>query len=398
MMGAGGTVGAMFDVRSLFIVMVVTNLVLAASLWIGTGRKLRDGLGQWTGALVAQAVAFGLLATRGGAPDAVAAIAANAFLALGIALVAGAILGIRGRRLPAMTYVVVVLIAQLLIGSMFDNWTLHVVTTSTLFGAAMLLNLVLAWRPVPGVAPATHWLFACSMAASATVLLSRAVAALAYPEAVESFATPSMFQAAGLLVVYTVTLTSSVAFLLMQKERADHRAQQLASIDPLTGAYNRRTFMELAAKELSRARRLDNPVSLVLLDLDHFKRVNDTYGHLAGDGALRAFADIVRTQLRKEDIFVRYGGEEFCLLLPDVPGTGAVALAGRIRLAVEQETLNIGGHQISLTISAGVSSRIDENPEDLDRLIARADEALYLAKNRGRNRVAAVSLGQSKLA
>ena len=109
------------------------------------------------------------------------------------------------------------------------------------------------------------------------------------------------------------------------------------------------------------------------------------------------FADVVRDQLRKEDIFVRYGGEEFCLLLPDVPGTGAVALAGRIRKAVEREPLNIAGHQIALTTSAGVATRIDESPEDLDRLIARADEALYLAKNRGRNRVAAVSLGQSKL-
>jgi diguanylate cyclase (GGDEF)-like protein len=262
----------------------------------------------------------------------------------------------------------------------------------------MLVNLALAWKPIPGVAPATHWLFAGSLTASATVFLSRAVAAIVHPETVEGFVTPSLFQSVGLLVGYTVTLTSSVAFLLMQKERADFRAQQLASIDPLTGAYNRRTFMELAEKELSRARRFDSPLSLIILDLDHFKRVNDTYGHLAGDGALKAFADIVRAEMRKEDIFVRYGGEEFCLLLPDVPGTGAVALAGRIRKAIEKEPLNIGGHQISLTTSAGVAARIDENPEDLDRLIARADEALYLAKNRGRNRVAAVSLGQSKLA
>jgi diguanylate cyclase (GGDEF)-like protein len=134
----------------------------------------------------------------------------------------------------------------------------------------------------------------------------------------------------------------------------------------------------------------------VLLDIDHFKRINDTYGHLVGDRVLQRFALLVREQLRKEDILVRYGGEEFCLLLPDVPGPGAVTLAGRIRKSVCKEPLLVDGIEISLTTSAGVAARIDEGPEGLDRLIGRADEALYVAKNRGRNRVAAVSLGQTR--
>ena len=193
-------------------------------------------------------------------------------------------------------------------------------------------------------------------------------------------------------------LVSSVSFLLMQKERADHVAQQLASLDPLTGAFNRRTFIDLAGKQLSRARRLETPLSLILIDLDYFRGVNDVHGHLAGDRVLQRFADVVRDQLRKEDALVRYGGEEFCLLLPDVPGPGAVALAGRIRKAVADETFVVDGTQIPVTMSAGVAARIDEGPEGLDDLIARADEALQVAKNRGRNRVAAVSLGRSRTA
>jgi diguanylate cyclase (GGDEF)-like protein len=136
----------------------------------------------------------------------------------------------------------------------------------------------------------------------------------------------------------------------------------------------------------------------VLLDVDHFKSVNDTHGHLAGDEVLRRFAAIVRDQLRAEDVFVRYGGEEFCLLLPDVPGPGAVALAGRIRKAVARASFAVDGKGIALTVSAGVAARIDEGPDALEALIGRADEALYIAKSRGRNRVAAVSLGRSRAA
>jgi diguanylate cyclase (GGDEF)-like protein len=107
---------------------------------------------------------------------------------------------------------------------------------------------------------------------------------------------------------------------------------------------------------------------------------------------------VVRDQLRREDIFVRYGGEEFCLLLPDVPGPGAVALAGRIRRAVTKAAFVVDGEELALTVSAGVAARLDEGPEALEALIARADEALYIAKNRGRNRVAAVSLGRTRAA
>jgi len=190
--------------------------------------------------------------------------------------------------------------------------------------------------------------------------LLRAIGPLLSANAIEGFFAPSAVQAVSLMANYTVILVSSVSFLLMQKERADHLAQQLASLDPLTGAFNRRTFIDLAEKQLSRARRLDSPLSLVLLDVDHFKMVNDTHGHLVGDRVLQRFAEVVRNQLRKEDVFVRYGGEEFCLLLPDVPGPGAVVLAGRIRKAVAKEAFVVDGAVIPLTTSAGVAARIDE--------------------------------------
>jgi diguanylate cyclase (GGDEF)-like protein len=181
----------------------------------------------------------------------------------------------------------------------------------------------------------------------------------------------------------------------MNKERADAAAARLASLDPLTGAYNRRTFHETAERTLALARRAGQPLSIIMVDLDHFKGVNERFGHRVGDEVLRVIADLIRAQLRKEDLLVRFGGEEFCVMLPQVPGPGAVVVAGRIRKAVAADPLHIDGKEIPVTVSAGVAARLDEGPESLDELLGRVDQALSLAKNRGRNRVVALSLGRS---
>jgi len=132
-----------------------------------------------------------------------------------------------------------------------------------------------------------------------------------------------------------------------------------------------------------------------MLDIDHFRAVNEQHGHRAGDQVLQRIGEILRASLRKEDMLVRFGGEEFLVWLPDVPGPGAVVVAGRVRKSVAAEEIEVGGQKIALTVSAGVAARLDEGPESVDRLVARAEEALMLAKRRGRNRVVALSLGRS---
>jgi diguanylate cyclase (GGDEF)-like protein len=166
-------------------------------------------------------------------------------------------------------------------------------------------------------------------------------------------------------------------------------------MDPLTGAYNRRTFHEIAEREMARARRAGQPLSLVMMDIDNFRAVNEKHGNRVGDETLQRFADVVRSALRKEDMIVRYGGEEFVVLLPEVPGPGAVVVAGRIRRAVSGTPIEAGGERLSLTASLGVAARLDEGPESIDELLDRAGSALQLAKDRGRNRVVALSLGRS---
>jgi two-component system, cell cycle response regulator len=163
--------------------------------------------------------------------------------------------------------------------------------------------------------------------------------------------------------------------------------------DVLTGLYNRRYLQYRLVDELARSRREKRPLSCVMLDVDHFKPVNDRWGHPAGDKVLAQIAHVIREECRDCDIPVRYGGEEFAVLLPGADTSQATAIAGRIRAAVERgEFVLPGGHCLTLTVSAGVScAQPGKSDEELkprgDRLIAEADVQLYRAKSEGRNRV-----------
>jgi diguanylate cyclase (GGDEF)-like protein len=170
-------------------------------------------------------------------------------------------------------------------------------------------------------------------------------------------------------------------------ERALARERMLSRTDPLTGAGNRRYFFDLAAHELGVARRYGHPLSVVLFDVDHFKQVNDTLGHQAGDETLRAVVAVAGRHLRRADVLARYGGEEFIALLPLTDGEGALAVAERMRQDIAAAELPGGHGGLRLTVSCGVAELRAED-ETVDQLVLRADHALYAAKRAGRNRTA----------
>ncbi len=163
--------------------------------------------------------------------------------------------------------------------------------------------------------------------------------------------------------------------------------EELSTLDGLTGLYNYREFHRRLTEEMQRSLRYGHPFSLLILDIDGFKAVNDIHGHLAGDEALRGLAALIRQEVRPADEVARYGGEEFAILLPETPGPGALAMAERIRDIVTTHPILIpSGRTVALTVSIGVATY----PHDADseeRLIAASDQALYAAKNSGRNRV-----------
>jgi two-component system cell cycle response regulator len=160
---------------------------------------------------------------------------------------------------------------------------------------------------------------------------------------------------------------------------------RLTTTDGLTGVYNKRYFLESLEREMGRCYRYQRPLCLVMIDIDHFKKINDEHGHLAGDTILKQVAVIIAAHVRREDIFARYGGEEFGLILPEVEGEGALVLAEKLRGLIEQAALQWDGKVIPVTISLGVSALPPENatPEEF---IQAADECLYAAKHAGRNR------------
>ena len=172
--------------------------------------------------------------------------------------------------------------------------------------------------------------------------------------------------------------------------RDKEQQKELAVRDGLTGLYNRRAFDELLATAVAREDRQGGRFGLLILDLDHFKKLNDTYGHPAGDAALKSAAEVLRHHLRKGDQAARYGGEEFVAILPGTDEAGAQHLAERVREAVEKNRLVFEGARLSLTASFGLAMW-PRDGKDPDALLASADRALYAAKQAGRNRVTAAS-------
>lgn len=184
-------------------------------------------------------------------------------------------------------------------------------------------------------------------------------------------------------------LRSANERLRQQLEEIGHlqaALQEQAIRDSLTGCFNRRYMDETLERELSRARREGYPLALVILDLDHFKSINDTYGHLAGDEALRQLADTLHADIRQEDVLCRYGGEEFIILMPRMPLSIAAERAERWRLKIEAIRIEFGNFELAFTASAGVAAYPDHGKTP-DQLTHAADLALYQAKESGRNRV-----------
>lgn len=170
------------------------------------------------------------------------------------------------------------------------------------------------------------------------------------------------------------------------KEEYD-RLQAISIVDELTGLYNRRYFTERFEEEINRAKRYNYPVSCLMIDIDFFKNVNDTYGHLAGDQVLAELALIVKDSTRVVDFVCRFGGEEFVVLLPQTGISGALVVAEKMRRNVEQHGFPVDGRTIPVSVSIGVAVLDTENPGTFEELIRQADEAMYAAKKSGRNQV-----------
>jgi diguanylate cyclase (GGDEF)-like protein len=203
------------------------------------------------------------------------------------------------------------------------------------------------------------------------------------PLGVVVLATPGHFERDGLELLEHLRANLALA---VNNALAHDRLERLAAVDPLTDAFNRRFGLARLREEYSRAVRAENPLGILMLDLDHFKAVNDTYGHLVGDRILRAVAGACRRVLRDGDVLIRYGGEEFLVLLPGAGIEDVRQVGERIRRAVAETSVADAGQRVALTVSLGGATYRDAS-DSTDSLVAMADAALYEAKESGRNRL-----------
>ena len=218
----------------------------------------------------------------------------------------------------------------------------------------------------------------------AGLTLARGVLGAFFSADYPSFAAPHPVNLAALLVTNISLIVSSVAILVAWREEAEQELRDQAMLDPLTGLLNRRGWKESASQVFAHATRHHQPLALLSLDLDHFKQINDTHGHEAGDAALSLFGDILRAQRRAGDLIARLGGEEFCVLLMMADSDAAIGFDSRLRLILNEccaIQLNL-----VLTYSAGLACRTNDDVT-LESLLRRADEALYRAKREGRDRL-----------
>lgn len=195
----------------------------------------------------------------------------------------------------------------------------------------------------------------------------------------------------GLQMLHSLRLEDELAASLAEvkdevraRRATERKLVHQATHDYLTGLANRRSFFQMAAKEVARARRQGQPLSLIMLDLDHFKDVNDTHGHRAGDLVLKKLAQVCLSQLRAEDTLARFGGEEFVILLPQVDLSDAAQAAQRLRRLVESMVVEDNGQHVRVTASFGVAE-LEPGENYLEEALRRADQALYWAKRSGRN-------------
>ena len=377
----------MLDAPTLILALALDDLVLAAALWIAIPRRQRQGVAAWSASLALQALSFTLIALRGqqSLVEVPSLVVINGASVLSLSLQLAALRSLAHQPLARAWHLAAALGGAIAGAALSQHPPLRIAVISVAVAAAFALMGVIG-RGLRGAIPGRGWRFLSIGAwCACTIFIVRALAALFAPTRLGLAQAPfaSLITFAG----HVVTLAMSLGFLLMHRERQELESERLAMTDALTGVYNRRTLFDLGEKELSRSRRTGASLSLIILDLDHFKKINDKFGHLGGDAVLLRFVEVVKSCLRTSDVLTRYGGEEFCVLLPDVGVAGAKVVGERIRSTIEASTFFVGAIPLKVTASVGVAALPTGAQVTLSSLVQRADQALYIAKRDGRNRV-----------
>ena len=342
------------------------------------------GLTCWGNACLVFVLASVLFATRDYGSGLYSSYAANVAVVTGVVLLYASIRQFCDLKPYRTVYAgLPIVLAGLLIWPTFviDDYRSRIVIVSATNSLLFLASALSIWQDKRKFF--AEYLTGSTFFVTGLVSAARCIAAIASPVTVHPLSDTSSIQHVYLATFAFSLVTLSLGFLLMVTKRLQVRLENAASHDGLTGIATRSAFEQQAGLELARSLRAQRKSSLLMIDLDHFKHINDLHGHHGGDNVLKEFVRRTSAMLRNHDLFGRYGGEEFVVLLPDTDNDTALQVAARICHAVEEPG---GGNLPRFTASIGVTTGIPQ-PADIHRFFDEADKALYRAKASGRNRV-----------
>ena len=368
---------------------LVIGLALAFAM-TGYPRALQEPIRLWVRGLLLLPFSFVLFALRGQIPDWVSIVVANTILVVAFALFMQALRAFNGRSKPSIALVALIgvtVVGEILLTYVWPTLNGRIGLLSTVIATMLLIGVHAIYRKPEAITRPEH-IVATMLLIGVAILVVRAIVTPDTHLAVLTMSTPMQ----GVVFTYAslMPVIASSGFLLMCGERLNKDLARLATLDPLTGIFNRRTMAELAHKAVAASKRHGRALSLLVLDIDHFKRINDQFGHEAGDLALRRVVELIRGELRESDLFARIGGEEFAVVLPEADEASATAMAERVRLRLFNAGFAISGWPVELQVSIGVGS-LGPEISDLETLFRHTDRAMYAAKRTGRNRVVSVS-------
>lgn len=331
-----------------------------------------------------------LIVVRNGVPDVYTMSIANSLLFIGFALETVAMLKLQQafHRSTKMLYAALTLGAivgyhLVIIFNNHENIRIAAASIGTALFMVVPAYLMIRTKAASYIMKIMGLLYISTIVS----LIGRAIVALLSDQTIGMF-TPGIYQTFSFLALFLIMFIGNIGFVLLLKEQVDQELVRLANYDDLTGVLNRRTFVSLSKQVIAEHAKKQKHLSLVLFDIDHFKKINDTYGHHIGDRALQQLAKHIGSQLRGTDSFSRYGGDEFAILLPGANESEADRLVEAFRQTTMQ--IHIPGMTGSLSISLGVVTLIPNEQTKLEALYKVCDRALYDAKDNGRNGAARI--------